>query len=98
MNCLVTYQHKFFENIQALTPVIVTALPEMEKIIKKYNIGMVCPVGDIESARECVIRLKDDQHFYHYLKKNMIKAKKDLCWENEKGLLIDAWNRYIQKC
>lgn len=87
--------NKFFENIQAKTPVIVTALPEMKKIVEKYGIGLVCPIGDIDKARELVFELINDTKLYQQFISNLEIAKNELCWEEEKGRLVDAWSKYI---
>ena len=87
--------NKFFENIQAKTPVIVTALPEMERIVKEYDIGLVCPIGDIKKARELVSELIGNPNLYQQFKMNLNIAQNELCWEQEKGRLVEAWNKYI---
>lgn len=89
--------NKVFENIQSLTPIIATELPEVTKIIREYEIGLTCPVGDLEGAKACVTRLMTDPVLYQSMKQNLTRAKNDLCWENEKKKLIDAWEMYLIK-
>ena len=84
--------NKFFENIQAETPVIVSNFPEVERITKKYNIGLLCDPESIEEINECIEKMRTDKLFYDNIKENIKTAKKDLCWENEKKVLINAYS------
>lgn len=84
--------NKFFESIQSLVPIISTELPEIKRIVDQYEIGMICPVGDIDAAVECVKKLREDPKLYDHMKANLVRAKEELCWENEKRVLVDAYS------
>lgn len=83
--------NKFFESIQALTPIVASAFPEMKAIIDKYKIGLTCNPDNIEEINSCVERMRTDHAFYNQCKNNLKIAKKELCWENEKHVLEDAF-------
>lgn len=83
--------NKFFESIQSLVPVLSTELPEIKRIVGQYGIGMICPVGDIDAAVECIKKLRADRELYAQMKNNLVRAKEELCWENEKMVLSDAY-------
>jgi len=87
--------NKFFQNVQAHTPVIGSNFPEIKRMIEKYNIGLVCKADSPEALREAIIRLKDDKALYDNFKDNVKKAAKELCWENEKNILIDAYKAIL---
>ncbi len=87
--------NKLFESIQALTPVIASDLPEMRKIIAAYNIGFLNAPSDINGIVKCVDIMKNNKTQYDLFKKNLISAKKELCWENEKKILIKAYEKII---
>ena len=86
--------NKLFENIQSLTPVIVSDFPDMAELINRYQIGLcVNPLSedDIEAA---IKTMKDNKQFYNVMKENMVRARNELCWEVEKKKLIEAYHRF----
>ena len=87
--------NKFFESIQSLTPMVASDFPEMKRIIDKYEIGLTTNPGDIEAMNQCVERMRTDKEFYDKCRNNLLKAKDDLCWENEKEVLKQAFEQYI---
>lgn len=89
--------NKFFESIQALTPMVTSNFPEMEKVIKQYKIGLTCDPENISEINRCVERMRCDVQFYKQCKANLNRAKEDLCWEREKKTLFDAYDERI-KC
>jgi len=88
--------NKFFENIQSLTPLVVADIPEMRKLIDKYDIGLTCDQANIESINSALEKMRTDKELYQKFKHNLVAAKKDLCWENEKISLIEAYKKLVQ--
>ena len=87
--------NKFFQNVQAHTPVIGSDFPEIKRMIEKYNIGLVCKNESPEALRDAIIRLKNDKELYKSFKENLKIASKELCWENEKKVLINAYRAIL---
>ena len=87
--------NKFFENIQSETPVICSDFPAIAPIVRKYNIGLTCNPTDVESINACIMEMQTNKALYNTFKANMKNAKEDLCWENEKQVLIRAFKQYI---
>lgn len=83
--------NKLFENIQALTPVIVSDFPELRAIIEHYHVGVAVNPTSLDEMLNAV-DLWNDSSFVSSLAKNLAVAKEELCWENEKQVLIDAYN------
>jgi len=83
--------NKFFENIQSLTPIICPDYPEMKKIVSTYNIGICCNPNDLEEICNAIVKIRNDSGLYQTFKMNLINAKEELCWENEKIKLVDAY-------
>lgn len=88
--------NKFFENIQAQTPIICSAFPEVKKIIDRYEIGLTVDPENVEAINQAVERLRLDEKLYAQMKENLIQAKEVLCWENEREILKAAYQRVIQ--
>ena len=83
--------NKLFEAIQSETPIIGSDFPEISKVIKDYNIGQVVQWDNHEMIAEAVEKLINDKELYKAVKNNVIKAKEELCWENEKKQLINLY-------
>lgn len=79
--------NKLFENVQGLTPVIGSDFPEIKKIVEAYKVGMVCNPDDLSQINECIEIMRNDKQKYEEYKRNLEKAKQELCWEREKDKL-----------
>jgi len=94
-NHLFSLPNKFFENIQAETPVVCPNYPAMKQIVDNYNIGLMCDPNSIQDINGCIETLRNDKDLYNKLKCNIRIAKNDLCWENEKNILKKAYQNMI---
>lgn len=83
--------NKFFENIQALTPIIAPAFPEMKRLVEKYGIGLVVDLGNDSEVDAAIQKMRTDKDYYVQCKANLQLAKQELCWENEKNVLVSAY-------
>ena len=83
--------NKLFDYIQAGIPVLVTGLPEMKKIVEKYNIGMITDSHNPEALARTIETMMNDEEKRMIWKKNLIIAAKELCWENEKEKLLEIY-------
>ncbi len=81
--------NKFLDYIQANVPVLVSPFPEMKAIVDEYRIGEY--IDNHEPARlaariDAMLNNPENLAFY---KANLLKAAKDLCWENEEPKLLN---------
>ncbi|PTN08129.1 glycosyltransferase [Mangrovibacterium marinum] len=75
--------NKLFDYIQHQIPVLVSPLPEMSKIVRKYEIGQILnSTAPQEMAEQIQQMLADEPQRKTYRKKLKI-ASSELCWENE---------------
>ncbi len=74
--------NKLFDYIHAEIPVLASPLPEVKKIISKYNIGACLKNRKPKLVAEQVLEIFSKQHNY-----NFQKAKKDFNWINETKVL-----------
>ncbi|GAB4286810.1 MAG: hypothetical protein Kow0068_12460 [Marinilabiliales bacterium] len=85
LNYYYSLPNKIFDNIQARIPVLCSDFPEMNKIVSKYNIGKTIsdysPVAISKKVKE-ILNTKYDNELFE-------KAAKELCWENEKTVLLE---------
>ncbi len=90
-NNLLSLPNKLFENIQALTPVIGSAYPELTRIIDGYRIGLTVDPESPQAIAAALRRIADDQQLYEQFKRNLRVAKDELCWEREQVVLKDRY-------
>ena len=86
--------NKLFDYIQAGVPVLVSNLPEMRHIVEHYQIGMIAETYQWKSISELMNIALFDQEKRQVWKRNLPKAAKELCWENEEKVLQDIYIAY----
>ena len=64
-------------------PVLVSNLPQMEEIVKKYKVGSVVNVYEKSAIEEALKELSDNNDHYQTLKNNCRAASEELNWEKE---------------
>jgi 1,2-diacylglycerol 3-alpha-glucosyltransferase len=85
--------NKFFDYIFAGIPVIVSDLPEMRRLVKRFQIGAVVDIknpDEVISAIRAILSAKQSEAWYRDMLRHAAKA---LCWENEEKKLIDIYRR-----
>ena len=86
--------NKLFDYIQARIPVVVSDLPEMSRLVKDYDIGLVArahePEGLAATFREALTNdaLRQKWAF------NLEKAARELNWDNEKEILKAVYRKF----
>lgn len=94
-NHILALPNKFFENVQSMTPVIVSDFPTIGDIVSRYGIGPRVNPESVEEIAAAIRRLKDDREFYASCKENLNRAKEELCWEREQAALKEAYRRIL---
>jgi len=82
--------NKLFDYIQAKIPVIVSDLPEMKKVVKKYNIGTILYNRSSENLRQQINEMLDKEK--QNWQNSLSKAAKELIWEKEQDKLKNIFN------
>ncbi len=85
--------NKLFEYMMAGLALCVTELPEMARLIRQYDAGIMLPratAGDITTAINSLDRARIDRY-----KHNALAAARDLCWERELARLVATYQRAI---
>lgn len=88
--------NKLFENIQSMTPIIGSNFPEINKIVLKYDIGIVVDPNNINEISSAIEKILKDKELYNRFKQNLKKAKRELCWENESRLLKESYEKILR--
>ena len=75
--------NKLFDYLHAGIPVICTDLPEVGRIVRKYNVGIVLSELTVSELRTQISLLQNNRDKTSYLKANCAKAAEQECWEKE---------------
>lgn len=87
--------NKLFDYIQARVPVLVTGLPEMAALVKHYQIGEITNTLEPEALAEIMEEMLLNEAKRAGWRQNLETAARDLTWENEKGILMEIFQRYL---
>ena len=95
LNYKFSLPNKLFDYIQAETPVLSSPLPEIEKIIKQYDVGDFILNHKPEHIGNKISSILSNPKLMEKWKKNCKFAATQLTWENEEKVLIDIYSRYV---
>lgn len=80
---IMSLPNKLFENIQSLTPVIVSDFPAMRELVYHYDIGVTANPNNIIEIASKINELLKNQVLLDKYKFNLILAKEELNWNAE---------------
>jgi glycosyltransferase involved in cell wall biosynthesis len=83
--------NKLFDYVQANVPVLVSDLPEMSAIVRKYSIGEVAVSSEPEDLAAYFAEMLFNEEKRAIWKKNLEKAARELTWENEEPVLKEIF-------
>ncbi len=95
LNYLYSLPNKLFDYINAGLPVLASKMPEVEKIVKKHNIGLTIDNHEPAHIASKIKEMLSDQKLYQQLKGNTRKAADKLIWEKESVVLKEIFKKYI---
>ena len=87
--------NKLFDYIQAQVPVLVTNLPEMATIVKKYNVGEVTSFLEPIKLAEKITEALNNREKRNVWKQNLETAARELTWENEEKVLQKIFAEFL---
>lgn len=82
--------NKLFDYIQAKTPILATNLPEIKKVITKFEIGEIIKNHSPKNISIAINKMISNGKPYY--QNNLEKASKELIWENQTGILLSVYN------
>lgn len=86
--------NKLFDYIQARVPVLASPLPEISRIVTGYGVGELIDHHDPQHIAAKIQKMTSDKALIAKWKENLKFAASELCWENEKQVLISVYERY----
>lgn len=95
LNYRFSLPNKLFDYIQAGVPIIASHLTEIERIITDYNIGTFIDNHEPKTIAVTIQNALNDEKILSLWKNNLIFAAQNLCWENEEGVLLKIYEKYV---
>ena len=80
--------NKLFDYIQARLPVVVSDLPELSAMVKKYAIGQILSERTPEKLGEVFTKMLEEELPAKKYFTNLEIAAREFCWEREEEKLI----------
>ncbi len=98
LNHCLALPNKIFEYIQAGIPILLTDLPEMQRVVFDYGVGEVFPDGDDQIIAEKLDKLlSDDEQIKHKYQTAARVAAGKLNWDVEKKRLLGIYMSLLNK-
>lgn len=94
LNYRFSLPNKLFDFIQAGVPIVASHLTEIEKIIRRYDIGSFIENHDPKTIAATIQNALFDAERYGKWKQNLAVAAQDLRWENEEKVLLAIYQQY----
>ena len=94
LNYRFSLPNKLFDFIQAGVPIIASHLIEIEKIIRRYDLGLFIENHEPKTIAATIHDGLSDTERIKAWKANLAQAAADLCWENEEQRLLEIYHHY----
>jgi glycosyltransferase involved in cell wall biosynthesis len=91
LNYRFSLPNKLFDYIQAGIPVLASDLPEIKRIVERYEIGRICPDHDPVSLAKLMKEMLEDEQQCDHWKKQLPIAAEELNWDKEKKKFIEIF-------
>lgn len=95
LNHYTTDSNKLFEYVQAGLPVVASDLPEIRRIVRQHDLGLLVPAGNGEALAEALRRMVADVRLRQHHAQRARSAAAELSWEEQEHLLIDLYRRVL---
>jgi glycosyltransferase involved in cell wall biosynthesis len=89
INYRLSLPNKLFDYIHAGIPVLASYVPEVKKIVEKYDIGVIIESHDPKHLAEKITFMFADERRYAAWKDNLMVAARQLSWSVEEKKLLD---------
>ncbi|MCZ0925752.1 glycosyltransferase family 4 protein [Vreelandella janggokensis] len=95
LNHFTTDSNKLFEYVIAGLPVVASQLPEISKVVREHDLGLLVPESDTQALANAIQQLVDDPALRERYRANAHKAAQSLNWEAQEQGLLDLYARIL---
>ncbi|MBB3229783.1 glycosyltransferase family 4 protein [Halomonas stenophila] len=95
LNHFTTDSNKLFEYVIAGLPVVASQLPEISRVVRQHDLGLLVPPGDTAALAEAIQRLVEDPERRAHYRDQAATAAQSLNWESQEQGLIDLYARVL---
>lgn len=96
LNYRYSLPNKLFDYIMAGTPQLVSDLPEVASIVKKYQTGLVVKSHDPALIAASISDMLKDGERLRTWRQNALEAARELCWEKEEVIVKEVFERFLR--
>lgn len=89
--------NKFFDYVQAGTPVLTMNFPEYKALNEEQEVGILLDELSPGAVAVSINKLLDNNALYQKLQQNCLSARKVWNWEAEEKILIDIWREAFSR-
>ena len=87
--------NKFFDYVQLGLPQISMNFPEYQKLNEKYEVAHLINSLNVDEVSEAMAKVLNDGAYHIKLHTNCLRAKNELCWEEEEPRLLTHYKSYF---
>lgn len=91
LNHFTTDSNKLFEYVIAGLPVVASQLPEISKVVRKHDLGLLVPPGDTAALASAIGQLVSDPELRLWYRARARQGAQTLNWETQEQALLDLY-------
>lgn len=91
LNHFTTDSNKLFEYVVARLPIVATALPEISRVVRRHDLGLLIRPNDTDELIGALRRLVADRHLRNRFSANAATAASTLNWEEQEQSLVTLY-------
>jgi glycosyltransferase involved in cell wall biosynthesis len=95
LNHFTTDSNKLFEYIQAGLPIVASDLPEIRRVVRRHDLGLLVTAGDSEGLAEALCSMVTDVKLRRYHATRARATATELSWEVQEHVLVDLYRRIL---
>jgi glycosyltransferase involved in cell wall biosynthesis len=96
LNYTYSLPNKLFDYIHAGTPVLVSDLPELKRIVNKWKVGMVLDEVTPQKVAHAIMEVLQSPEYVIW-KTNCLSARKELNWQKESEIIKAVYSKVARE-